>query len=569
MAPTPDEAGRNRELLGVEDVGGKLVRASSDDSLASHILLQRTNQSQETSQHDPITQDFGRRRPEVGPGLGMKKSSSLESLQTMVQEMALEMEDGHRLGSGRVPRGRGCNESFRAAVDRSIEAPLTGLRNKMETLEGLSSEEYFDNLVAEEESESSGSGFGRDNSRQSSVNSGGEDKGKKGSKKKQGIFKGLGSMFRFGKHRKSIDNTSMQPSSLGAVEHEHGRTEVDKAEMERLAAARRQQQEEHDRMQEQYRRMLENTSRNNQPSSLSMAEDESGPSRSERMHQLRAEHQRRHQQRKGTYPTDEVEERYDSQIRQRLEPVPSEPKSEPPRHSRSHSYDVYGEGRPGSRAGYADPHKYSHYVNYEQIQQHLRKLLESNNGGLVHKLEETFIHEKIIASREQREYQSQRGPRDSGREHQHRPVSNYYEYESVQAMISHAQSNSTSLPRRHHPPPPIPPPAAAVHSKSSKNMNNTSNNNGINNNFFPSSSQSHHLPMYKQPSSSSVHSNHSGHHQSRGGHIASHMGPHENIYGSSGYRPASAYGSGPHHNKPPQPPSHHHTNSLTVPGSKV
>lgn len=66
-------------------------------------------------------------------------------------------------------------------------------------------------------------------------------------------------------------------------------------------------------------------------------------------------------------------------------------------------------------------------------------------------------------SREAREYQSQRGPRDSAREHQHRPVSNYYEYESVQAMISHAQDNSsTSLPRRHHPPPPGPPPVAAA-----------------------------------------------------------------------------------------------------------
>lgn len=46
--------------------------------------------------------------------------------------MALE-EEGHRMGSGRVPRGRGCNESFRAAVDRSYDVPLTGLRNKMET----------------------------------------------------------------------------------------------------------------------------------------------------------------------------------------------------------------------------------------------------------------------------------------------------------------------------------------------------------------------------------------------------------------------------------------------------
>ena len=50
--------------------------------------------------------------------------------------------------------------------------------------------------MAEEESESSGSGFGRGNSRQSSVNSAAEDKFKKSMKKRPGILKGLGSMFR-------------------------------------------------------------------------------------------------------------------------------------------------------------------------------------------------------------------------------------------------------------------------------------------------------------------------------------------------------------------------------------
>lgn len=63
-------------------------------------------------------------------------------------------------------------------------------------VEGHTSEEYFIYLVAEEESESSGSGFGRGNSRQSSVNSAAEDKHKKIGKKKPGLFKGLGSMFR-------------------------------------------------------------------------------------------------------------------------------------------------------------------------------------------------------------------------------------------------------------------------------------------------------------------------------------------------------------------------------------
>ncbi|KAK8742500.1 hypothetical protein OTU49_001918 [Cherax quadricarinatus] len=542
------EAARNRELLSREPVMGKLVRASSDESLASQTL-QRTNHAHHPSSHEHISsQDALRSRLDFGPGLGMKKSSSLESLQTMVQEMALE-EEGHRMGSGRVPRGRGCNESFRAAVDRSYDVPLNGLRSKMETL-------------AEEESESSGSGFGRGNSRQSSVNSAAEDKHKKVGKKKPGLFKGLGSMFRFGKHRKSVDNTSGLPMK-GEREGERieGRNEMDRAEVERLAAARRLQQEEHDHMQEQYRRMIENTARASQSQQQQQQPqirgDDGEPSRSERMHQLRAEHQRRHAQRNRTYPTDDLEERYESALRQRLDPVPNDPKPDT-RHTRSHSYDLYGDniGRPGSRTAYADPHKYSHYVNYEQIQQHLR--------------------------REAREYQSQRGPRDSGRDHQHRPISNYYEYESVQAMISHAQENSnTSLPRRHHPPPPGPPPVAAAAASLARNGGNGSN---IQNSLFLGNSQPHHMTMFKQTSGSFVHNQ-----SARGNHTGVNMVqpvshplhrehtdiprerprdlPHlEGIY-ASGYRPASHY-TGSHY-KPPPPPPHHHTTKLTVPGSKV
>ncbi|XP_068230107.1 partitioning defective 3 homolog isoform X10 [Palaemon carinicauda] len=613
-------AARNRDLLSRDPTMGVMVRASSDESLASQTH-QRTNHAHQPSSHEHNpSQDALRSRLDVGPGLGMKKSSSLESLQTMVQELALE-EEGQRMGgSGRVPRGRGCNESFRAAVDRSYDVPLSGLHNKMETL-------------AEEESESSGSGFGRGNSRQSSVNSAVDDKlMKKVGKKKPGIFKGLGSMFRFGKHRKSIDNSTGLP-----LKNEDVKGEVDKAEMERMAAARRQQQEDHDRMQEQYRRMIETTARTSQQQQHQQSQirgEEGEPSRSERMHQLRAEHQRRHAQRNRTYPTDDIEEQYESAIRQvlgergdseadkannntlnanetqsqRLDPVPSEPKPEI-RHMRSHSYDLYGEsvGRPGSRTGYADPHKFSHYVNYEQIQQHLRKnkeqerlkklanqqykdfkdkqtrrLQEGNHGNLLHKLEETFIHESVLASREAREYQSQRGPRESAREHQHRPVSNYYEYESVQAIISHAQDNSsTSLPRRHHPPPPGPPPPAAAVAAAKNNVNNNMPSNPV----FPNASQSHPASMYKQTSGSSMHGNQT----IRGGqtmnpsqsaiHISQRGGSSENprdhlrdlphmegIYGSS-YRPASHF-TGPHHKMPP-PPSHHHTTTLTVPGSKV
>ncbi|KAK8405625.1 hypothetical protein O3P69_001861 [Scylla paramamosain] len=569
---------------GSEPVGATLRRGQSGHPRGPFSPVSRSLERHFNKGHQRTTfgQDLSnmisnwdalRSRLDFGPGLGMKKSSSLESLQTMVQEMTME-EEGHRMGSGRVPRGRGCNESFRAAVDRSYDVPLNGLRSKMETL-------------AEEESESSGSGFGRGNSRQSSVNSAAEDKHKKIGKKKAGLLKGLGSMFRFGKHRKSVDNTNSGPGR-GDGERE-GRGEMDRAEVERLAAVRRLQQEEHDHMQEQYRRLIENTARTSQQ----QARGEDGePSRSERMHQLRAEHQRRHAQRNRTYPTDDMEEHYESAIRQRLEPVPSEPRSEV-RHVRSHSYDLYGDGasrageaagRPGSRTAYADPHTYSHYVNYEQIQQHLRKNKEQErlkklasqqyqdfrdkqtrrqlDGAptmLLHKLEETFIHESILASREAREYQSQRGPRDSGREGHHRPVSNYYEYESVQAMISHAQDNSsTSLPRRHQPPPPPGPPPPAKNSE------------GIGS-LHPGASQPHHLTMYKP----NVHSSQSGrsglpgasHGQPSSYHSQGERDSHrvEGVY-SSGFRPASHY-TGPHHNPPPPPP--HHSTKITVPGSKV
>lgn len=64
----------------------------------------------------------------MGPTLGLKKSSSLESLQTAVQEAVMDEEGNgwrsHILNRG-VVRGRGCNDSFRAAVDRSYDGVET------------------------------------------------------------------------------------------------------------------------------------------------------------------------------------------------------------------------------------------------------------------------------------------------------------------------------------------------------------------------------------------------------------------------------------------------------------
>lgn len=56
---------------------------------------------------------------QVGPSLGLFKSSSLESLQTMIQE---QQKQGLITSVANNISSRGCNESFRAAVDKSFEA---------------------------------------------------------------------------------------------------------------------------------------------------------------------------------------------------------------------------------------------------------------------------------------------------------------------------------------------------------------------------------------------------------------------------------------------------------------
>lgn len=64
---------------------------------------------------------------ELGPTLGLKKSSSLESLQTAISEVNRNQDflPFHRPRQHMV-RGRGCNESFRAAIDKSYDGPPEG-----------------------------------------------------------------------------------------------------------------------------------------------------------------------------------------------------------------------------------------------------------------------------------------------------------------------------------------------------------------------------------------------------------------------------------------------------------
>ena len=93
-------------------------RGNNSGSVESLSFKERGN-SLKTNKND-LKAEAMDRVSELGPSLGMKKSSSLESLQTMVQEIQMSDEPRGPV-SLRTPRGRGREESLRAAVERPSE----------------------------------------------------------------------------------------------------------------------------------------------------------------------------------------------------------------------------------------------------------------------------------------------------------------------------------------------------------------------------------------------------------------------------------------------------------------
>ncbi|KAM4728244.1 par-3 family cell polarity regulator alpha, b isoform 6-T7 [Anableps anableps] len=169
--------------------------------------------------------DTGSSTKDVGPSLGLKKSSSLESLQTAVAEVTLNGDLPFHRPRPRIIRGRGCNESFRAAIDKSYDRPAT-LEDDDEGMETLeedteeSSRSGRDSVstVADQTPLSTGpekplvNGTNRTKEekkkdkdkdkagKEKKKQDGGKEKEK--GKPKKGMLKGLGDMFRFGKYRK-------------------------------------------------------------------------------------------------------------------------------------------------------------------------------------------------------------------------------------------------------------------------------------------------------------------------------------------------------------------------------
>ena len=151
---------------------------------------------------------------ELGPSLGLKKSSSLESLQTMVQE--IQMADEPRGPTSlRTPRGRCREESLRAAVERPSENSKKSnysifyLTLLMYFILFLEPRKHW--LLEDGPSDTEGGFINRHGPFQSSLNEGKH----KIRTKKPGLLKGIGHMFRFGKHRKDGIQPTDTLSDLG------------------------------------------------------------------------------------------------------------------------------------------------------------------------------------------------------------------------------------------------------------------------------------------------------------------------------------------------------------------
>ncbi|KAI7810390.1 par-3 family cell polarity regulator beta a [Triplophysa rosa] len=167
------------------------------------------------------------RRPEplssngtaLGPRLGLQKSSSLESLQTAMEEVSKDEVPFHRPRPHMV-RGRGCNLSFRHAIDKSYDRPSEAEDDGSEDDSGRDTPA----------SNSSRQELDDDKKKKKKTKKKKEKKGKKKDEaedpEKKSKKKGFG-LLRFGRKNKEEKNKS-KAKNLGALSEE----EVDKSEPE-------------------------------------------------------------------------------------------------------------------------------------------------------------------------------------------------------------------------------------------------------------------------------------------------------------------------------------------------
>lgn len=242
LSPDTDSDGAfQREGFGRQSMSEKRTKQYGD---ATQLEIIKTRKSK--------SMDLGNSTRDVGPNLGLKKSSSLESLQTAVAEVTLNGDVPFHRPRPRIIRGRGCNESFRAAIDKSYDRPGMNVVCDEEDDEGMetleedteeSSRSGRDSVsTANDVALPAGAAFqdgqmngGRPKDERKKEKGGKEKKEK--SKAKKSVLKGLGDMFRFGKHRKD-ERTGDKMERKGSSKNKMDDMQATEEEMQRMRLER-------------------------------------------------------------------------------------------------------------------------------------------------------------------------------------------------------------------------------------------------------------------------------------------------------------------------------------------
>ncbi|XP_072569863.1 partitioning defective 3 homolog isoform X3 [Paramormyrops kingsleyae] len=277
LSPDVDpDAVFQREGFGRQSMSEKRTKHFGD---TSHLELMKTRKSKSMDlvadeiNLTPRSEEIpGSPTRDVGPSLGLKKSSSLESLQTAVAEVISNGDVPFHRPRPPIIRGRVCNESFRAAIDKSYDRPAADEDDEgMETLEEdteESSRSGRDSVSTSTDLQlPSGEWPGGDRTsdggsrareerkkdkslkdKRKSERDKEKEKEKEKSKAKKGMLKGLGDMFRFGKHRKDerpderggVERKASSKSKVEETQVSHEEARRMKMEKERIQAKTRE-----------------------------------------------------------------------------------------------------------------------------------------------------------------------------------------------------------------------------------------------------------------------------------------------------------------------------------------
>ncbi|XP_058257303.1 partitioning defective 3 homolog isoform X2 [Hemibagrus wyckioides] len=241
LSPDTDPDGAfQREGFGRQSMSEKRTKQYGD---AAQYEIIKTRKSK--------SMDLGNSTRDVGPNLGLKKSSSLESLQTAVAEVTLNGDVPFHRPRPRIIRGRGCNESFRAAIDKSYDRPGMNVAGDEEEDEGMetleedteeSSRSGRDSVSTANDVALPGAAYqdgqvngGRPKDERKKEKGGKEKKEK--NKAKKSVLKGLGDMFRFGKHRKD-ERTGDKMERKGSSKNKMDDMQATEEEMQRMRLER-------------------------------------------------------------------------------------------------------------------------------------------------------------------------------------------------------------------------------------------------------------------------------------------------------------------------------------------